>query len=138
MAKLLLSIFTKTRRGYDINEDKMITDKFTYLLSLHVHQDHITFGWGWYPTYRLNVKQGIKVSGLLTDLPQRYTASNRLQDFPLAKSRAILEGLQSDPLAYQSLWGDSLGNIIKRDLTDGLRLSFANGEIIFCVVIGIF
>jgi phosphomannomutase len=75
-------------------------------------------------------QQGIKVSGLLTDLPQRYTASNRLQDFPLAKSRAILEGLQSDPLAYQSLWGDSLGNIIKRDLTDGLRLSFANGEII--------
>ena len=78
MAKLLLSIFTKTRRGYDINEDKMITDKFTYLLSLHVHQDHITYGWGWYPTYRLNVKQGIKVSEKLIEPKHSWAVRNHI------------------------------------------------------------
>jgi phosphomannomutase len=75
-------------------------------------------------------QQGGKVSSLLTDLPHRYTASNRLQDFPVVNSRALLNRLQSDALAYQSLWGKNLGAVIHQDITDGLRLTFENGEII--------
>jgi phosphomannomutase len=75
-------------------------------------------------------QQGCKVSGLLNGLPQRYTASDRLQNFPMANSRALLDSLQSDGLAYQSLWGDELGAVAQRDLTDGLRLTFKNGEIV--------
>ncbi|WP_347988228.1 phosphomannomutase [Methylomonas sp. AM2-LC] len=75
-------------------------------------------------------QHGSKISTLLTDLPHRYTASNRLQDFPVVNSRALLDRLQSDKLAYQSLWGKSLGAVIHQDITDGLRLTFENGEII--------
>lgn len=75
-------------------------------------------------------QQGCKVSALLSSLPQRYTASDRLQDFPVANSRALLDSLQSDDTAYQRLWGNELGTLAQRDLTDGLRLTFDNGEIV--------
>lgn len=74
--------------------------------------------------------QGSKLSALLAGLPQRYTASNRLQDFPVANSRALLDRLQSEEMAYRSLWGKEMGNITHRDLTDGLRLTFDSGEIL--------
>jgi len=75
-------------------------------------------------------QQGGKVSDLLAGLPQRYTASDRLQDFPLANSKVLLDSLQSDDEAYQKLWGNELGTVARRDLTDGLRLIFDNGEIV--------
>lgn len=75
-------------------------------------------------------QQGRKVSGLLTGLPQRYTASDRLQDFPVANSRELLDSLQRDDTAYRSLWNDELGAPAQRDSTDGLRLTFDNGEIV--------
>ncbi len=75
-------------------------------------------------------QQGCKVSALLSGLPHRYTASDRLQNFPVANSRALLDSLQSDDAAYQSLWGNELGAVALRDLTDGLRLTFDNGEIV--------
>jgi phosphomannomutase len=75
-------------------------------------------------------QQGTKVSALLADLPQRFTASDRIQDFPVANSRALLDRLQNDATAYRGLWGEELGELAGRDLTDGLRLSFENGEIV--------
>ncbi|BBE51456.1 Phosphoglucosamine mutase [Ferriphaselus amnicola] len=74
-------------------------------------------------------QQGCKMSELLNGLPQRFTASDRLQNFAVADSRALLERLQASEDAYRSLWGDALGAVVKRDTTDGLRLTFANGEI---------
>ncbi|MDT4288902.1 phosphomannomutase [Methylomonas sp. MO1] len=74
--------------------------------------------------------QGVKLSGLLKGLPQRYTASDRIQEFPVANSRALLERLQAEATAYRSLWGDELGAPVSRDTTDGLRLTFANSEIV--------
>jgi phosphomannomutase len=70
------------------------------------------------------------ISALLANLPQRYTASDRIQNFPVANSRALLDRLQSDDTAYRSLWGNELGSVTGRDLTDGLRLRFENGEIV--------
>lgn len=75
-------------------------------------------------------QQGAKLSSLPAGLPQRYTASDRLQNFPVADSRALLDRLQSNDTAYQSLWGNELGALARRDLTDGLRLTFDNGEIV--------
>lgn len=74
--------------------------------------------------------QRCKLSTLTANLPKRYTASDRLQDFPTANSRALLAQLQQDDNAYQSLWGTALGTVAQRDLTDGLRLTFTNGEIV--------
>lgn len=75
-------------------------------------------------------QRGCKVSALLADLPPRYTASDRLQNFAVADSRALLDRLQADTGAYRILWGDELGTIQGSDTTDGLRLGFANGEIV--------
>jgi phosphomannomutase len=75
-------------------------------------------------------QQGVQLSALSNHLPKRYTASDRLQDFATQNSRELLARLQQDDTAYQSLWGTELGDINQRDLTDGLRLTFANGEII--------
>jgi phosphomannomutase len=75
-------------------------------------------------------QQGGNVSGLLSGLPQRYTASDRLQDFPVTNSRSLLDSLQNDKTACQSLWSNELGSVVQRDLTDGLRLIFSNGEIV--------
>jgi len=75
-------------------------------------------------------RQGCKLSGLLKDLPPRYTASDRLQDFAVAASQSLLESLQRDANAYRRLWGDELGGVTDCDTTDGLRLIFANGEIV--------
>ncbi|WP_445371455.1 phosphomannomutase [Methylomonas sp. HW2-6] len=74
--------------------------------------------------------QGVKLSGLLQGLPQRFTASDRIQDFPAANSRALLDRLQADDTAYRGLWGDSLGAPVNSDTTDGLRLTFASGDIV--------
>ncbi|MCK9608401.1 MAG: phosphomannomutase [Methylomonas sp.] len=74
--------------------------------------------------------QRCKLSALTANLPKRYTSSDRLQDFPAADSRALLAQLQQDDTAYQSLWGTALGTVARRDLTDGLRLTFTNGEIV--------
>jgi len=75
-------------------------------------------------------QQQVDVSALLADLPQRFTASDRIQDFPVANSRALLDRLESDAAAYRGIWGAELGELASRDLTDGLRLSFENGEIV--------
>ncbi len=75
-------------------------------------------------------QQGSKVSALPAGLPQRYTASDRLQNFPAADGRALLDRLQSDDNAYRSLWKNELGALAQRDVTDGLRLTFDNGEIV--------
>ncbi|MGR9014766.1 MAG: phosphomannomutase, partial [Gammaproteobacteria bacterium] len=75
-------------------------------------------------------QQGCNVSALLAGLPKRYTASDRLQDFPVDHSRALLDSLQRDDTAYQSLWGNELGRLARSDLTDGLRLIFDNGEVV--------
>lgn len=75
-------------------------------------------------------QQGCKLSGLLRGLPRRYTASDRLQDFAVANSRALLDTLQASADAYRSVWGDELGKVINCDTTDGLRLSFDHGDIV--------
>lgn len=75
-------------------------------------------------------KQGVKLSQLSADLPRRFTASDRIQNFPAAHSQALLARLQNDDTAYRSLWGDELGKVVSRDLTDGLRLTFAGGDIV--------
>lgn len=73
----------------------------------------------------------MKLSELLADLPSRYTASNRIRNFPTANSKILLDELQSNGHAYKSLWGDEqLGRITHQDVTDGLRLTFANSEIV--------
>ncbi|MFA5984609.1 MAG: phosphomannomutase [Methylococcaceae bacterium] len=75
-------------------------------------------------------QQGVALSSLLLALPKRFTASDRLQAFAPEHSRALLASLEKNDEASLSLWDKALGAVIKRDSTDGLRLSFENGDII--------
>jgi phosphomannomutase len=75
--------------------------------------------------------EGVPLGDLPARLPPRYTASDRLKNFPTEQSRALLEGLQAGgAAAMERLFGDLCGQVVAIDTTDGLRMGFANGEII--------
>lgn len=71
----------------------------------------------------------IPLSALTAGLPRRYTASDRLQGVATDKSLALVAQLTDDPLARQSFFA-ALGLEKNVDLTDGLRVSFASGDIV--------
>ena len=70
------------------------------------------------------------VSGLLNDLPQRFTASDRVQDFPTERSRALLQALVASPAAIESLLDGLCGKPVGLDQTDGLRITLEGNEIV--------
>lgn len=75
------------------------------------------------------------ISKLATDLPARFTCSDRLKDFPQEKSQAILQrfaaGSEQDKLDQGTeVFGVLAGACLSIDQTDGVRMTFANEEII--------
>lgn len=83
----------------------------------------------------LSKQKDTTVSGLLKELPRRFTASNRLKDFPTEKSREKIEGFCSDNFkksceAIEGVFGQYFGKVASTDLTDGLRITFENGEVV--------
>jgi phosphomannomutase len=80
-------------------------------------------------------QEGKPVSELVASLPLRFTASDRLKSFPTEKSHAILARFSSgnaaaDTMAIESLLGSISGGVATVDHTDGVRVTFANDEII--------
>jgi phosphomannomutase len=80
-------------------------------------------------------QQGKKISELLTGLPARFTASDRLKNFATEKSAAILanfaSGSESDDKAeIETMFGALCGKVSSLNRTDGLRIIFANEEIL--------
>ena len=83
----------------------------------------------------MSKKEGKTISDLVTSLPQRYTASDKLKNFPAEKSEAILkffttDRFKEDKQRIESVFGDQCGKLNSIDRTDGIRLTFANQEII--------
>jgi phosphomannomutase len=75
-------------------------------------------------------ERGLPLSALPQGLPRRYTASDRLQSFPTENSRALLRELAGTNAAIGALTADLCGAPVEMDVTDGLRITHANGEII--------
>jgi len=80
-------------------------------------------------------RQGVTLSALQAQLPERYTFSERLQDYPTAQSQALIahleEGSEADVLArLTAMFGGIAGEADGTDTTDGLRVHFAGGDII--------
>ncbi len=76
-----------------------------------------------------------RISRIMDLLPTRFTASNRLRDFPADQSARILGRFdkgsdQADRQALEEVLGGLGGRVLKIDRTDGLRVTFATGEII--------
>ncbi len=83
----------------------------------------------------LSIKKNRNISGLLAELPQRFTASNRLKDFPTEISKAKIDELYSgdeakDKQVIEGVFGQYFGNVASTNATDGLRIIFASGEIV--------
>lgn len=71
-----------------------------------------------------------RVSELAGLLPPRFTASQRIMDFPNATSRAIIAGLSETPEKAGELLAPASGAILGVDITDGCRVTFSNGDIV--------
>lgn len=60
---------------------------------------------------------GINISTLLQGLPQRFTDSDRLQDFPTAVSERLLEAWSENIMQFGDLLYKQCGSILTYDLT---------------------
>ncbi|MDQ1334282.1 MAG: phosphomannomutase [Thermodesulfobacteriota bacterium] len=83
----------------------------------------------------LSIQKQKPISQLVLELPQRFTASNRLKDFPTEKSRARLSEFYigdnvRDRAALEAVFGGHFGPVASIDATDGLRVTFKNHEIV--------
>ncbi|MDD7984940.1 phosphomannomutase [Lentisphaera marina] len=79
--------------------------------------------------------KAIKLSELVNELPARFTASDRLKEFPTEKSKAKLAEFNTDDFAkdakkIERLFGHLCGKVVSMDDTDGIRITFENDEII--------
>jgi phosphomannomutase len=75
-------------------------------------------------------EQEVAFSQLCRNLPKRFTASDRLQNFANEKSTAILNQLSSDLVITAKVLAADAGEIVHLNLIDGLRLTFENGDIL--------
>lgn len=84
----------------------------------------------------LSRAEGRTLSRLVESLPARYTASDRLKEFPIEKSREILAGFtrpteEESRAALDAAWGPLAGSRVREiDRTDGVRVQFDNDEIL--------
>jgi len=83
----------------------------------------------------LATESGVNISGLLATLPQRFTASDRIKDFPTELSQARLAPLHAGDVAAniraaEDLLGEMFGRVVSVDATDGIRIRFASDEIV--------
>jgi phosphomannomutase len=75
-------------------------------------------------------EKGVPVSKLLAELPQRFTASDRLKEFSTERSAAkISELIEGGSAAIEAGFGD-FGAVARIDTTDGLRITFASEEVV--------
>ncbi len=73
-------------------------------------------------------ERGVPISALGSALPPRFTASDRLKDFSTELSNRRI-GAIADKAAAEAAFGPLFGPVAAVDITDGLRVTFAGGEI---------
>lgn len=73
---------------------------------------------------------GVPISGLIQLLPKRFTYSDRIQNFPIETSKSLIEDWSGDPALFISFVNNRFEMPYKQDITDGLRLTFSNGDVI--------
>jgi len=70
------------------------------------------------------------VSQLTDSLPNRYTASDRLQDIPTDASQQLIASLINNSEATVEMLLPSAKRVLTIDQTDGLRVEFDTGDIV--------
>ena len=79
------------------------------------------------PAFML-LTQPQSISELLEDLPMRFTASDRLQNFAKEQSLDLINELKSNATPFLKKLGAE--GVYKTNTTDGLRITLSNGDII--------
>jgi len=74
--------------------------------------------------------QGITISRLLESLPQRFTASDRLEDFPTTLSKERLGALAQGGAPAIAAAFPKFGPVKDVSTVDGLRVTFASEEVV--------
>ncbi|WP_341213268.1 phosphomannomutase [uncultured Limimaricola sp.] len=73
--------------------------------------------------------EGRGLAEMASSLPPRFTAADRLQEVPSETSMALIETLRAEPSARAAFFDTGSGEV-GLDETDGLRVTFANGDIV--------
>jgi phosphomannomutase len=79
---------------------------------------------------RSAARQGVRLSTLREALPQRPTASQRLSAFPTTRSHELMHLVDTDAGVRRRICAAARGELSHVDRTDGLRMTFASGEVI--------
>jgi phosphomannomutase len=72
----------------------------------------------------------LNASQLSTELPKRFTASDRIPGIATEWSQSMLQSLNNGQLQFESLMPRSLGGILSVDQTDGYRVEFDTQTIV--------
>ena len=80
-------------------------------------------------------EQGISMSDVVSQLPERYTYSDRIKEIPQEKSSELLASFSrgdeiSDKGQIESFFEGKFGKVDRINRTDGLRISFDTGLIV--------
>ncbi|MBO2564634.1 phosphomannomutase [Shewanella algae] len=78
----------------------------------------------------LLLANGQPLSRLLKTLPQRFTYSDRVKDFPTESSQEIIQKGAKSPDWLVSKLGFPQDGVANIDVTDGLRIFLASGDIV--------
>jgi len=78
----------------------------------------------------LSIEKKVSLSVLTSNLPERFSYSDRVQDFSKDLSKLLISRLMEDKTWIFSFVGDDLGECINADFTDGLRFTFSNKDIV--------
>lgn len=75
-------------------------------------------------------RRAVPLSALAQGLPARFTASDRLQEFPREASLRLMDALAASPDNAARITRNACGALVSTDTTDGLRMTFASGDIV--------
>jgi len=83
----------------------------------------------------LAARSGRSIRNLVDDLPQRYTASDRIKEFPTERGKAAIQELTAGNqgeqlLRVNSLFGGEFGAACELDKLDGVRVIFDSSIIV--------
>jgi phosphomannomutase len=71
--------------------------------------------------------RGVTLADLVADLPDVFTAADRVKEVPTEASRALIDRLARDAAARRTFF-EGMGPEAEVDLTDGLRVRFDGGR----------
>jgi phosphomannomutase len=80
-------------------------------------------------------EQGISMSDMVSQLPERYTYSDRIKEIPQQKSSELLAGFDqgdetTDKQKIENFFQGMFGKVERINRTDGLRIGFDTGLIV--------